>query len=248
MDSSLEQQIRHYDTPADVADELRPIETVMLTGITAAGKDTVIGDILRESDEFMRVVTSTTRAPRENNGIMEQDGREYYFFSNEQAIQKMDQGEYIEVAPVHGRVNGSLISDYRRISGLAKTALTDINYEGAEKFLTFGMENLSVYFVMPPNFEVWLARLMKRQGGVLGDHNEILRRFRSAQEELNYAVNQPDFIPITNDVSHDTAKKIIEYSKTKTGPSAGERAQANDAMHDLNKAISNYIGQLEDIR
>ncbi|MDB5179663.1 MAG: guanylate kinase [Candidatus Saccharibacteria bacterium] len=248
MDDSLEQRIKQYQESAAVIDELRPVETVMLIGITGAGKDTVIGDILKESDEFIRVVTSTTRAPRENNGIMEQDGREYYFLTVEQAIQKMEQKEYIEVAPVHGRVNGSLISEYRRISERAKTALTDINYEGAEKFLTFGMENLSVYFVMPPNFEVWFARLMKRQGGVMGDHDEILRRFRSAQKELDYARNQPDFIPITNNVSHDTAAKIIEYSKSKTGPSVGEREQANSAMRDLSRAISNYIGQLEDIR
>jgi guanylate kinase len=248
MDESLLQRIKHYDAPSDVVAELSPIKTVMLTGITAAGKDTVIGDILKESDEFMRVVTSTTREPRENNGIMEQDGREYYFLTEAQAIQNMDQGEYIEVAPVHGRVNGSLISEYRRISGLAKTALTDINYEGAEKFLTFGMDDLSVYFVMPPNFEVWLARLMKRQGGTIGDHDEILRRFRSAQDELDNALRSPDFIPITNDVSRDTASRIIEYARTNTGPSATEREQANDAIHDLNTAISNYISQLEDIR
>ena len=248
MDRSLEQFIRQYDTPAEVVDELRPVETVMLTGITGAGKDTVIGDILGESDEFMRVVTSTTRGPRENNGILEVEGREYYFLTQEQAMQNMEHGEYIEVAPVHGQINGSLISEYRRISGLAKIALTDINYEGAGKFLMFDMENLSVYFVMPPNFEVWLARLMKRQGSAISDHEEILRRFRSAQIELDNALNRSDFIPITNDVSSDTARKIIEYTKNKTGPSTAEREQAHNAIRELNQAISNYIAQLEDIR
>jgi guanylate kinase len=247
MDNLLEQQIKSYRTPEDVIDELRPIRTVMLTGITAAGKDTIITDILNESDDFMRVVTSTTRAPRENNGILEQHGREYYFLSEQQAIENMQNGEYIEVAPVHSRVNGSLAGEYRRIAGLAKTALTDINYEGAGRFLSFGMEQLSVYFVMPPNFEVWLARLMKRQGGVMGDHEEILRRFRSAQVELDNALSRTDFIPITNDISHETAKKIIEYSTNGTGPTDEEREKAADAIRNLNQAITDYIAQLEDV-
>jgi len=248
MEPSLKSLIDSYATPQDVVNELRPIHTVMLTGITGAGKDTIIGDVLEASDHFARNVTSTTRLPRANNGVMEQEGREYYFLTQEQAVKKMSDGEYIEVAPVHGQINGSLISEFRRISSVGKIALGDINYEGIEKFLTFDMDNLSVYFVMPPNFETWLARLMKRQGGTIGDKNEILRRFRSAQIELGNALDNPEFIPILNDVSRDTAQKIIEYTETNNGPSLEERAQAVEGIHELNQAISSYISQLEDAR
>jgi guanylate kinase len=248
MDPSIEKCIKEYVTPPEVLAELRPIRTILLTGITGAGKDTIIGDILESSDDFARNVTSTTRQPRENSGVMEQEGVEYYFLSENQAQQKMANGDYIEVAPVHGRINGSLISEFRRISGIGKIALGDINYDGIEKFLSFGMDDLSVYFVMPPNFETWLARLMKRQGGTIGDTDEILRRFRSAQIELDDALNNPEYIPIMNDVSRNTAQKIIEYTQTNSGPSAQERHEAIEGIHDLNTAISSYISQLEEER
>lgn len=248
MEQSLLKRIKEYPTPPEVVKDLRTMHTIMLTGITGAGKDTIIGDILESSDRFARNVTSTTRLPRENSGVMEQEGREYYFLSQDQAVQKMANGEYIEVAPVHGRINGSLISEFRRISDSGKIALGDLNYEGIEKFLSFGMDNLSVYFVMPPNFETWLARLTIRQGGAIGDTDEMLRRFRSAQVELDDALRNPEYIPIMNDVSRDTAQKIIQYTQTNTGPTEEDRAQAIEGIHELNTAISNYISQLEDTR
>jgi guanylate kinase len=245
MDDALEELIKDYPTPAEALSELKLIKTVMLTGITGAGKDTIIGDILQDSDEFVRVVTSTTRQPRENSSIMEVEGREYYFLTEEQALQKMTDGEYLEVATVHGRINGSLIAEYRRIANMYKTALTDINYEGVQKFLTFDMEALSVYVIIPPSFEVWLARLMKRQNGMFGDYDDILRRFRSAQVELDNALQHAEYIPIMNDVSLETAHKIIEYTRTNSGPTDDERAQAKKVILELNKSISDYIAQLE---
>jgi guanylate kinase len=245
MNDALEELIKDYPTPAEALNELKTIKTVMLTGITGAGKDTIIGDILQGSDEFVRVVTSTTRQPRENSGIMEVEGREYYFLRQEQASQKMADGEYLEVALVHGRINGSLIAEYRRIANMHKIALTDINYEGVQKFLTFDMEALSVYVIIPPSFEVWLARLTKRQNGTIGDHDELLLRCKSAQIELDNALQQPDFIPIMNDVSLETAQKIIEYTQTNSSPSDDERAQAKKVILELNRSISDYIAQIE---
>lgn len=245
MNDLLQRRISEYKTPQSVLDRLRPIRTNILVGITAAGKDTIIRDIIAESDEFVRVVTGTTRAPRENSGVMEQQGVEYYFFSEDEAQQKMDAGEYIEVANVHGRVNGSLISEYERIASMGKIALSDIDYQGAMNFLSFGMEKLSVYFVLPPSFEVWLARLAKRQGGVLERDQELITRFRSAQKELASARSNTQLIPVMNTHSDATARKIIEYTTDDTQPSPEELAEAHTVLEDLASSIDDYIEQLE---
>jgi len=245
MNEPLQRQINEYETPSDVLERLRPIRTNILVGITSAGKDTIIRDIIDESDEFMRAVTSTTRAPRENNGVMEQDGVEYYFFTEDEAQQKMDAGEYIEVANVHERVNGSLIAEYERIAKLGKVALCDVDYQGATNFLSFGMENLSVYFILPPSFEVWLARLAKRQGGVLERDQEIITRFRSAQKELAAARDNTQLIPVMNVHSDETARKIIKYTTDGTRPSPEELAEARAVLDDLARSIDDYIQQLE---
>lgn len=245
MNESLKRQIEEYQTPRKVLERLRPIKTVILVGITAAGKDTIIRDIVEESEDFVRVVTSTTREPRANSGVMEQHGVEYYFLSVEEAQQKMSAGDYIEVANVHDRVNGSLIAEYERIAGMGKVALSDVDYQGAMNFLSFGMENLHVYFVLPPSFEAWLARLAKRQGGVLERDQEIITRFRSAQKELSIARDNTQLIPVMNTESDETARKIIEYTTKGTQPSDDEITKARKVLDDLAHSIDDYIEQLE---
>jgi len=241
----LRQSVERYRTPDQAIEILKPIRTVILVGITAAGKDTIRGDVLRQSEKFEKVITSTTRAPRANNGVMEQEGVDYYFLTLEDAQRAIENGEYIEVANVHDRVNGSLVREYQRIAGLGKIALTDVDYQGAANFLTFGMDDLSVYFITPPSFEVYMARLLKRQGGTIGDHQEVLQRFRSAQTELRYALEHPEFIPLMNDVSSDTAMKIIQYAETGTSPADDERQRSYEAIRELDAAIGSYIEQVE---
>lgn len=245
MDDTTLQLIQNYQTPQVIIDRLHNIHAIILTGITGAGKDTIIKDMVAAGG-FTRVVTSTTRAPRENDGVLEQHGREYYFLSMDEAKEKIKNGEYIEVANVHGRINGSLISEYERIDSSGETAVAQIDYQGAQAFLDFGMPNLLVLFIVPPSFDVWIERLTGRHGGSLeGEKDEIIARFRSAEKELAHALSDPRFIPIMNDLSIESAAEIIEYSKTGTRPSSEQIDQAHQVIRDLADAISVRIKELE---
>lgn len=246
MNESLISLVKNYSISDEVVQRLRPISTVILTGITGAGKDTIINDIVERSTQFEKLVTTTTRQPRVNNGIPETHGREYYFLSLDEAEQAIRDHKYIEVAVVHDRINGSLISEFERIADQDKVALTDIDYQGASHFLDFGMKNLAVYFITPPSFEIYIARLLKRQGGVVTGHEELLNRFRSAQKELSYALTQPQFIPLLNDVSTDTAEAIIRYTREETRPSEEEQERTREVISKLHEGITNYIKQLEE--
>lgn len=245
MDETLRQQVTEYKPSDTVLERLRPIKTVILVGITAAGKDTIMRDILQETDEFKRVVTSTTRAPRENNGIMEVEGVNYYFLTIDQAREKIANEEYIEVADVHGRVNGSLVAEYERIASIGKVALSDIDYQGVLHFLSFGMENLSVYFVVPPSFDVWLERLAMRQGGALKRDEELIARLRSAHAELTEALNNPALIPVMNEDSAETARKIIEFTNNGAKPSDESITHAHEVIRELKESIARYLAELE---
>ena len=245
MDTATLQLINDYQTPASAIERLRDVKAVILTGITAAGKNTIINDILAD-DRFVSVVTSTTRLPRENNGVMEENGVDYHFLTQDEAIEKIHAGEYIEVANVHGKIYGSLVSEYERISGEGKIALSDIDYQGAVNFLDFGMDNLQVLFVVPPSFEVWLARLTNRSGGSLGeDKQEIIRRFRSAEQELSYALSDDRFIPVMNVNSASSADEIVRFVVNGDRPSEESIQNANVVIKELGESISQYIEQLD---
>jgi guanylate kinase len=241
MDIITQQLIDEYKTPADITERLQDIETVILTGISAAGKDTIKRELLNDP-RYIRVVTSTTRNPRENNGVKEQDGIEYYFLTVEEAQEKIHNGEYIEVMNVHGNINGSLIKEYERIAGLGNIALTDIDYQGAAHFLKFDMRRLSVIFVVPPNFDTWLERLVERYGSTLDENqDEVLKRMRSAQTEIAYALEDDRFIPVINDDLDKATNEIKEIVELGKGLSVDEIEYNRSVMRGLHKAITEHL-------
>ena len=247
MNEETLSKIENYHVPQAGLVRLRKTRVTIFSGITGAGKDTIIHEMMHLNADFQKAITSTTRLPRENAGVLERDGTDYYFLTNEQAAQKIEQGDYAEVASVHGKIYGSLISEFERITNLGKTTLIDIDYQGASHFLQYGMENLHVYFITPPSFEVWLARLMKRQGNNgKQDRDELVTRFRSAIKELDYAMVHPQFVPIMNDVSIDTAQAIIGYIQNGTAPSDEQLARGRQAITDLRQAIAHYLEQFND--
>lgn len=79
----------------------------ILTGPTAVGKTSVLDGVLQQYPSMKRVVTSTTRLPRDG----EQDGVDYHFLSKESFISKMDDGSFLEANEYAGNMYGTLKDD-----------------------------------------------------------------------------------------------------------------------------------------
>jgi guanylate kinase len=241
MDDKILKLISNYQTPTSVIERLKGIQTVILTGITGAGKDTIIRSMLGDA-QFAKVITSTTRAPRRNNGIMEEDGIDYYFLSQEQALKKISDGQYIEVNNVHGLIYGSLIEEYERIDGINRIALTTVDYQGADNFLGFGMDKLTVVFIVPPDFDTWLERITGRHGGSLENKQaEIINRLRSADREISHALQDSRFVPIMNVDIKTSAANIIDIVTINRALSEQEVANNHAVLRTLHQDIRNYL-------
>lgn len=241
MNESLQGKINDYYPSEATVEAMRDVPTDIFVGISNAGKDTIAREVLSKSDAYQKVITTTTRAPRQNNGVQERDGVDYYFLTPEQAEQKINDGEYAEVAAVHEHVYGSLLAEYQRVAKLGKRALAVLDYQGAERFLSFGMHDLNVYFIVPPSFEVLLARTVKR-----GSADDLITRFKTADNELAVALDDKRFVPIINDVSQETADNIIEFSAHHTKPTDEAVALGHQTIQNLRSAISSYIRQIEE--
>lgn len=76
---------------------------IIISGKTASGKDTLIARILKKYPNFKKVLTSTSRLPR--NG--EQNGMDYNFISQEQFKQKISQEEFLEHVEYGGNYYGT---------------------------------------------------------------------------------------------------------------------------------------------
>lgn len=76
---------------------------LILTGATGAGKTETTLRILKSNPDIKKLVTTTTRPPRPG----EIDGKDYYFLSREDFIQRKENGEFLETAEYGGNLYGT---------------------------------------------------------------------------------------------------------------------------------------------
>lgn len=76
---------------------------IILTGKTASGKDTVMAKILARFPDFKRIVTTTSRAAREN----EKNGQDYNFILESEFRKKIIAGDFIEWVKYGGNLYGT---------------------------------------------------------------------------------------------------------------------------------------------
>lgn len=197
MEEEQRQRVVAYQ-PGDRARALlSETKMVLMVGMSGVGRDTIINELVRHG-AYYPLVTSTTRLPRVNNGIMEQNGVEYYFLTHDQATQNLEQSGYIEVSPVHDHVNGLLVEELQRAHDSGKIAISDVDPQGASKYHELS-ETVTAIFVLPPSYEEWMRRNKQRYAS--DDEFAVAwpRRRQSAMMELDMAIHAPFYHFVIND-------------------------------------------------
>jgi len=175
---------------------------LLISGPAGIGKTTVCESLLAEfSPGLERVVTATTRAPREG----ELDGVDYHFLSPEKFGQKVLAKEFYEHAVVHGRRYGTLKSEIRRRLEMGVDLLLNVDVQGFEAFRKasktdrFLSGKLRTVFLMPKNLEELKGRLLSRG---TDSEEEIERRMAVAQAEIARS-NEYDYCVNSESMEHD---------------------------------------------
>lgn len=163
---------------------------VVISGPSGAGKSTVCRRIL-EDERVEFSVSATTRAKREG----EVDGRDYYFLTPEDFRLKIEQGEFIEYAHVHGNLYGTLRQPMDEALAAGRNYLLEIDVQGALQIKDQKIPGLYV-FIAPPDFEELRRRLVGRGT----EAPEVVeRRLRKAEDEFRERVKY-DHVVVNNDL------------------------------------------------
>lgn len=166
----------------------RPTRPLLLvvSAPSGAGKTTLCR-MLRESDDtVVYSISCTTRAPREG----ERDGEDYHFLTGAEFERRVEGGEFLEHAEVHGHRYGTLKESV--VSGLrdGHDVLMDIDVQGAAQIRTrAGSAEIDPLirrgfvdvFIVPPSREALRERLRGRGQDA---EETIARRLRNAEGEL----------------------------------------------------------------
>jgi guanylate kinase len=152
----------------------------VVTGTSGAGKGTLEKALLVQIPELALAVSATTRERREG----EEDGREYWFISDEEFDEKLRAGEFLEYVEFPwGQRSGTLRSEIARIQGGGKIPLLDLEPMGALE-VKRTVPGAVTIFVEAPSFAENERRLRAR---ATESEGEIEERLDLAREQLEQA-------------------------------------------------------------
>jgi len=133
---------------------------VIFSGCSGVGKNTVINEILKNSDKFALLPTYTTRDKRPG----ETDGSPYHFISDEVVKQKIEEGEFYEYESVHNHLYGTSrkLLEEKKASG--KILMKDIDVNGALNLSRLLKDHIKIVtiFLYVENREILVKRLIGR--------------------------------------------------------------------------------------
>lgn len=214
----LEKSVQDYRMSDATVELVRSTRLLLVAGIVGGGKNTVINELLK-SDNYHEIVSHTTRAPRINHGVAEQEGTHYHFIDTEQAQKLLADEAFVEAKYVHGNVYGTSADELRKAHDNNKIAITDIDIHGVMEYLTIKPDTHAI-FLLPPSVETWLKRLERRYGNLDDHQEEIHKRFTTAYQEITHIQQDKRFVIVINDDLETTVERIEQVVAGETEKSS----------------------------
>ena len=159
---------------------------VVISGPSGVGKTTLCDNIRAALPSVSRVLTCTTRKPRDG----ELDGVDYYFLGEDEFLGRVENGEFLEHAVVHENHYGVLKSELRAKLAEGSDVLLNIDVQGAVTIRDAAAgdpilnEALLTVFLCPAS----LGELEQRLRGRSTDSDEIIaNRLAIARDEMDQA-------------------------------------------------------------
>jgi guanylate kinase len=163
-----------------------PPVLLVLAGPAGSGKSTLCDRLVGANSGFSRVITTTTRAPREG----ELNGVHYHFFPAAEFDARIAAGEFLEWAWVHGqRRYGTLAASVLEPLSRGQSLVMSVDVQGVASLRRVaaanpGLQRAMVTVFIVVDYDRLLARMRSRGQD---DEAEISRRMATAEAELRDA-------------------------------------------------------------
>ena len=180
-------------------------QVVVIAGPSGSGKNSVIDALIAQCPRCERLVTATTRAPREG----EKNGVDYHFLSKEEFTRALERGDilehrYVEALDTH---YGAYKPDLESRLALGETVLAHLDIIGARYLKEH--YNATTIFILPDSFERLEERVRGRNKGMTDE--EIEARMRIARVEMDEHAPEYDYQIVNENGKLDqTVAKVLE--------------------------------------
>jgi len=186
---------------------------VVISAPSGTGKTTLCEQLLKARPNLTRAITCTTRDPRPG----ERDGVDYYFLDAATFLKRVQAGNFLEHATVHGNSYGTLKSEVLGKLRQGKDVILNVDVQGAATIREESKEDhelgraLLTVFLTPPSIEVLEQRLKKRG---LDPGPAIQKRLSVARQEIAQWKHF-DYLIVSSSIQEDVRRMeaILEAEK-----------------------------------
>jgi guanylate kinase len=131
---------------------------LVLSAPSGGGKTTIAKMLVKRHSEMCISISATTRDKRP----LEENGRDYFFLSNDEFKENIQNDNFLEYEEVHGDYYGTLRNRVEELVDQGKTVIFDIDVKGAISIKNKYPEAI-LFFIKPPSLEELKTRLKKRK-------------------------------------------------------------------------------------
>ena len=162
----------------------------MITAPSGAGKTSLVKTLVNQNNNLCVSISHTTRPPRNS----ELDGVNYHFINNNEFMEMLSQGQFLESANVYGHYYGTSRTwvDEQLKSG--NNVILEIDWQGARQVRDL-LPNVCSIYILPPSLEALTNRLKDRGQD---DDDTIENRMNEAQSVIAH-VTEADFVVVNDE-------------------------------------------------
>lgn len=199
----FEKLLINYTASSAVREILQSTPLVLMAGLTSSGRNTTI-EKLEQTGKYRFVKSDTTRPPRIEHGELEKDGGPYWFKTEDEFLEGLRSGRYVEAAIIHNQqVSGLSSGEIEQARAKSQIAITEVTPAGIETYSSIKPDTICI-FMLPPSYDEWIHRLTKRSKMPL---EELARRKESALEEIDHLLAYGHYKIVVND---DFEKSLMQ--------------------------------------
>ena len=164
---------------------------VILSSPSGAGKTTLVKKISTEKN-YSISISHTTRKPRS----YEIDGNHYFFVSNSEFLQLIQNEKFLEYAKVFNNYYGSSKKNVIENLKAGKNVIFDIDWQGTRQIRNKKLNfKLFTIYILPPSKKELINRLIKREKKNMKTVKKRMKEFKkdlSKWKEYDYVVINDD--------------------------------------------------------
>jgi guanylate kinase len=176
----------------------KEIPVFVITGPSGAGKGTLIKRLVERRSDLEVAVSATTRPQRPG----EQNGREYWFLSEEEFVARIEAGEFLEHVEFVGGRYGTLASEMDRIGAEGRVCVLELEIKGALRVQQEVDRAVTMFIAADvPELERRLRARDTESSGEIGERIALARHQLEQAYHFRYMVRNDDVERATDALS-----------------------------------------------